>query len=125
MDAAAAACRDPRFMPLKNDELGSIIIEVSVLTSPKKLKTGNPEARASSIVTGKDGIIIRRGTNYGLLLPQVASEHGFDAHEFLVQACLKAGLPPTAWMEPETEIYTFEAEVFSETVPPKLEHSGT
>lgn len=117
--AATQACQDPRFEPLKKEELDKIIIEISVLTVPEKLEAGDPDSLAKKIETGKHGLIIQKNSDYGLLLPQVAKEHGLDVHEFLIQACLKAGIRPTAWMEPETRVYTFEAEVFSEEKPGK------
>ena len=76
--------------------------------SPLK-KTLSPE----KIEVGKHGLLIKKGFYTGLLLPQVPVELGWDREEFLRQTCLKAGLPPDEW-EKEAEIYTFEADVFSE-----------
>ncbi len=117
INAAVHACQDPRFEPLGQGELNTIIIEVSVLTRPKLLRAKEPEEYVGQINVGKDGLIIRRGPYSGLLLPQVAREHGLDTHEFLIETCLKAGLPPAAWMEPGTKIYTFQTEIFSEPEP--------
>jgi uncharacterized protein (TIGR00296 family) len=116
IQSAVHACRDPRFEPLREDELGRIILEVSVLTKPFKLKQ-KPDEYGNLIELGRDGLIVERGPNSGLLLPQVATEHGMDMHEFLSSTCLKAGLPPAAWMEQATKVYTFQAEIFSETEP--------
>ena len=68
---------------------------------------------AADITVGKHGLCVRKGTNQGVLLPQVAVEQGWDRTEFLNQATLKANLPQAAWQEPDAEIWTFTAEVIS------------
>jgi MEMO1 family protein len=103
-----AAFRDPRFEPLAADELKDITIEISVLTDPETVSS------VDEITVGRDGIIIERGYNRGLLLPQVATEQGWDRNTFLEQACMKAGLRPGAWKEADTKIMKFRAEVFGE-----------
>jgi AmmeMemoRadiSam system protein B/AmmeMemoRadiSam system protein A len=105
--AVAAAVEDPRFQPMTADELGEISIEISVLTPLKK--TADPD----KITVGRDGIYIEKGLNRGLLLPQVAVEHGWERYEFLDHTCLKAGLPKGSWRE-GADIYTFSAQIFSE-----------
>ena len=70
-------------------------------------------ANVLEIVVGRDGLIVERGSHKGLLLPQVAPDHGFDRDTFLAHTCIKAGLPPDAWEHGAT-IYRFEAEVFGE-----------
>src|SRR6185295_20156820 len=85
-------------------------------------------ARIAAVEVGKHGLIIERGTNRGLLLPGVATEHNFDAETFLQHTCLKAELPPTAWREEDTKLSSFEGHVIkgqvsggrsaSETQPP-------
>jgi len=107
-NAINAAFRDPRFSPLRPGELKDIKIEISVM---------GPVERVSSIddiVVGRDGLIISRGMNAGLLLPQVATDYGWDRDTFLRQTCIKAGLPPDAWKSPEAKIEKFSAEVFCE-----------
>jgi len=104
--AEAAAFRDPRFMPLTQDELKDIEIEISVLTPLKRITDIN------QIEVGKHGIYIKKGFYSGLLLPQVATEYGWDRITFLEQTCRKAGLPPDAWKEKDTEIYIFSADIF-------------
>ena len=104
----ASAFRDPRFMPLKKHEYPSINIEISVL-SPIEDVTD-----ISEIVVGRDGIIISRGFNSGLLLPQVATEYNWDLETFLEHTCYKAGLPGNAWKKEGTKIQKFSAQVFSE-----------
>ena len=63
-----------------------------------------------------DGIYIRRGAAAGCFLPQVATETGWSKEEFLSHCCShKAGLSADAWRDPDTEVLTFQAEVFGET----------
>ncbi|HOK56572.1 MAG TPA: AmmeMemoRadiSam system protein B [bacterium] len=107
--AIHSATQDPRFEPVKYEELKDIEIEISVLTVPQKVKS------AGEIVLGRDGVIVKRGFNQGVFLPQVAEETGWTKEEFLSYLCShKAGLPPDAWKDPKTELYIFQAEVFSE-----------
>ncbi len=102
-----AATQDPRFPPVSPEEVADLQVEISRLSTPVK-------ADSDSIVIGRHGVIVRRGHQVGLLLPQVATEIGCDATEFLALACRKAGLPPAAWQEPDVSINVFEAEVFGE-----------
>jgi AmmeMemoRadiSam system protein B/AmmeMemoRadiSam system protein A len=104
--AEAAAFRDPRFSPIKEKELQELDIEISVLTPLKRIKDVN------EIQVGKHGIYIVRGMWAGLLLPQVATEYGWDRLAFLEHTCQKAGLPPNAWKEKDIEIYIFSADIF-------------
>ena len=106
--AVAASTRDPRFPPLGPEELDAVDIEISVLTPPR------PVADPSEVEVGRHGIVVTRGHRRGVLLPQVASDHGWDRETFLAHTCVKAGLPPDAWKDPETELEVFEAEVFGE-----------
>jgi len=115
--AIAAATEDPRFPPLSKSELGEVVVEVSILTSPRPLVAGTPRDLPSKVRIGTDGLIISRFGMSGLLLPQVATEFGMDQVEFLSQACMKAGLPPDSWLERGTEIQTFQAEIFAEKEP--------
>jgi uncharacterized protein len=112
----AAASEDPRFKPVAPSELDKIVVEVSVLTSPKELDYPR-EALPSKVRIGEDGLIISRTYTSGLLLPQVATEYGLSQLEFLSQACIKAGLPPDAWLDGETKVQAFQAEVFTEESP--------
>ena len=104
--ARAAALQDPRFSPVKSSELPDIDFEISVLTPIRKVNN------IEEIVVGRDGIIISRGMNHGLLLPQVATEYGWDRITFLEHTCNKAGLPSDAWKDKKTIIEMFSAEVF-------------
>jgi len=105
--AVVAAFNDPRFPPLSRPELPATDIEISRLTAPR------PTA-ADEIVIGRDGVCVVLGERRGLLLPQVAREHGWDADRLLSEVCRKAQLPPTAWQRPDCELLRFEAEIFSD-----------
>jgi uncharacterized protein len=115
--AMAAATEDPRFPPVSKAELGSLVVEVSILTPPKPLDIPSRRELPSKVRIGTDGLIISRFGMSGLLLPQVATEFGMDQVEFLSQACMKAGLPPDSWLDKETEVQAFQAEVFAEREP--------
>jgi uncharacterized protein (TIGR00296 family) len=111
--ATAAATEDPRFPPVDKSELTDIAVEVTILTIPVPLP-GKPEKRPDTIVVGKHGLIIRGMGTSGLLLPQVATEYGWDATTFLEHTCMKAGLPNRCWTYPSVEVLTFEGQIFSE-----------
>jgi AmmeMemoRadiSam system protein A len=104
--AQAAAFQDPRFPPLSKQELKDLSIEISVLTPFKEIQD------IKEIQVGKHGLFIERGFNAGLLLPQVATEYGWDALTFLEHTCRKAGLPQDAWKDKKTKIQVFSAEIF-------------
>lgn len=103
----AAALEDPRFRPVRSDELAEINIEISVLSPPR-------ESKAEEIEPGKHGLIVSRGYRRGVLLPQVATERGWGAERFLEEACVKAGLGRQAWKASGVVIETFTAEAFGE-----------
>jgi AmmeMemoRadiSam system protein A len=108
MDAAVmAATRDSRFPPLTLEELAETRIEISVLSPSRKIKD------ISEIILGKHGIIVTRGLQRGLLLPQVPVEWDWDLETYLRHGCLKAGLEENAWQK-GAEIQLFSAQVFSE-----------
>lgn len=104
--AKAAAFEDPRFSPVKKEEVEKLEIEISAMTPLKQIRD------LDLIEVGKHGLIIKSGYNSGLLLPQVATEYGWDRDTFLQQTCLKAGLSPQEYLNPSAEIYIFSAEVF-------------
>jgi AmmeMemoRadiSam system protein A len=106
--AQSAAFQDPRFSPLRNDELRGLEIEISLLSELSRIV---PEA----IEIGKHGLLIATEDRRGLLLPQVATEHHLTREEFLAETCHKAGLSRNAWRDPQTEIYGFTCEIFSES----------
>jgi AmmeMemoRadiSam system protein A len=105
--AVSAALQDPRFSPVRPDELDEIRIEISLLSTPEPIQPENVEI-------GKHGLLVSQGTQRGLLLPQVAVEHKLGREQFLQETCRKAGLPPDAWREKETQVLGFTGEVFAE-----------
>jgi AmmeMemoRadiSam system protein A len=105
--AISAALQDPRFRPVGDEEMAGLQIEISVLSELLPL---SPE----QIQVGVHGILVVRDANRGLLLPQVAVERYWSAERFLEEGCRKAGLPLDAWRDPETKLYAFGADVFSE-----------
>ncbi|MCK4937088.1 MAG: TIGR00296 family protein [Methanosarcinales archaeon] len=113
ISAINAATEDPRFNPVTPGEMGTIEIEITVLTMPERLE-GKKSELPGKIEVGRHGLIIQRRGYSGLLLPQVAVEHGFDSEEFLGQTCMKAGLFFDAWLEVDTEVFAFEGQIFHE-----------
>lgn len=106
--ALNAAFRDPRFFPVSLEEWHNLQVEISVMGPVERV------ASFDEIMAGRDGLIVSSGSTAGLLLPQVARDHGWDRDTFLSQTCLKAGLHPAAWRSPLTKIERFAAEVFGE-----------
>lgn len=100
--------KDPRFFPVRPEELNDIDIEISVLSD--MIRVNNPD----EIVVGRDGLLVKRGFYQGVLLPQVPVEEGWDRETFLRMVCRKAGLPQDCIGKEGTELYRFEAIVFSE-----------
>jgi len=106
--AVEASTGDPRFPPITPGELEDIDIEISALSPLWKIKD------IKEIEVGKHGILIKKGFNQGLLLPQVATENGFDRISFLEHTCLKAGLARNCYRDGDCEIHIFSATVFGE-----------
>lgn len=106
--AKEAAFGDPRFPPLKPEELDHCHIEISAL-SPM-----TPCADPMQIKVGVHGLYIRRNGRSGVLLPQVPVEQGWNLNEYLEYICIKAALPPGSWKAPDAELLTFTAIVFGE-----------
>jgi AmmeMemoRadiSam system protein A len=110
--AANAASEDPRFPAVTTSELGDVTVEISVLGPLERIDpitTGAP----GSMTIGVHGLVVERGRNRGLLLPQVAVERQWSPEEFLRQTCIKAALAPEAW-ECDAIVYRFTADVFGE-----------
>jgi AmmeMemoRadiSam system protein A len=105
--AASAALQDPRFAPLRPDELAELEIEISLLSPPAPIDP-------AQIEIGRHGLFVSRGTQRGLLLPQVATEHKLTCEEFLDEVCRKAQLPRQSWRDPETQVLGFTCEVFAD-----------
>ncbi|MBD3354466.1 TIGR00296 family protein [Candidatus Woesearchaeota archaeon] len=115
IDAAkGAAFEDPRFPPLKKEQMKDLRIELSILTEPKEIEVEKASDYPKKVKIGKDGLMIRDKFGAGLLLPQVAVEWGWKPKEFLDNACKKAGLSPDCWNNMRRNVYKFTAQVFSE-----------
>ena len=108
--AASAALDDPRFPPVQERELADLTVEVSLLRFTGPGLGPSPEP-LSALRVGVHGLRIEHRGRSGLLLPQVAEEHGLDARGFLDALCRKAGLSPGAWSEPGAVVSLFSAEV--------------
>ncbi len=105
--AASAALHDPRFSPVRAEELPDLRIEISLLSSPVPI-------RPEEIEIGRHGLIVAKDRHRGLLLPQVAVEHSLDRISFLEETCRKAGLARDAWKSGPLQILGFTCEVFSD-----------
>jgi len=103
----AVADSDPRFTPVLLEELSTLSIEISALTPEREVR------QVRDIEIGRHGLIVEHGHRRGLLLPQVASDHGWDVETFLAHTCMKAALPSDAWKR-DARIMMFEAEVFGD-----------
>lgn len=117
--AVASSTEDPRFPPVRFEELDEITFEVTVLTPPVEIKVSDPSEYPKMIKTGRDGLIIRWEFGSGLLLPQVPIEYGWNEEEFLGYTCEKAGAPFYHWKQKSTKIFKFEGIVFQEIKPNK------
>ena len=109
--ATYAALRDSRFSPVEPSELSQLQYEVSVLSPLRRVLD------VKQIEVGKDGLVMRRGENEGLLLPQVPVEQQWNRTTFLAETCRKAGLPADAWKDEQTDIFMFTALVFGDHTP--------
>jgi len=107
--ARAAALDDPRFDPVRPEELAEIDIEISVLSNPE-------DVTPQRIEIGRHGLLVSNAGRRGLLLPQVAVQFGWDAKRFLEETCVKGGLDRNAWTESSTRVQAFTAEIFTESM---------
>ncbi len=105
--AASAALQDPRFSPVRAEELSHLEIEISLLSPPTPI-------RPEEIEIGRHGLLIVKERHRGLLLPQVAVEHSLEREAFLAETCRKAGLPRDAWKSEPLQVFGFTCEVFSD-----------
>lgn len=105
--AGSVSDSDPRFSPVQPGELGGIVVEISVLTPEREVTA------IDDVEVGRHGLIVEHGGRRGLLLPQVATEYGWDAETFVSHTCRKAGLPADAWRR-GARLLVFEAQVFGD-----------
>jgi len=106
--AKEAAFGDPRFPPLRREELDKCEIEISAL-SPMM-----PCADPRQVKVGVHGLYLSRGGRSGVLLPQVPIEQCWNLDQYLDYICIKAGLPPHSYEAPDAQLLTFTAIVFGE-----------
>jgi MEMO1 family protein len=107
--AIAAATQDTRFSPVTIRELDQLEIEISVLTPLKRITS------ISEFKLGRDGIYMKKGFHSGTFLPQVAAGTGWSTEEFLGHCAQdKAFIGWNGWKDKDTELYTYQALVFSE-----------
>ncbi|MDP8002827.1 MAG: AmmeMemoRadiSam system protein A [Caldisphaera sp.] len=111
-----AAFNDPRFNPMDEREINFVTFEVSVL-SKLEASPSDKIGRLNFIVIGRDGLVIERGYNRGLLLPQVPVENLWDKETFLSETCIKAGLWPDCWLDNKTKVYRYRAMAWKEVKP--------
>ena len=105
--AGDSASQDPRFPPVSPGEIPDLSVEISVLGPLEEIDPRRPGA----IEIGRHGLVVEKGFNRGLLLPQVATEWGWDVETFLRQTARKAGLPLDGW-EQGARVYRFDVDVF-------------
>ncbi len=106
--AISAATQDPRFPPVRPDELDDIDIHISILSPLRRVQD------PSEIVLGKHGIVVQQGFRRGVFLPEVAPEQGWDLETTLSILCVeKAGLPADAWKR-GAQLYVFTTQSFGE-----------
>ena len=104
----AAAFEDPRFPPVRPDELPAIRLELSVLTPPQTVNAWQ------EIQIGRHGIILAWQGHQAVFLPQVPGEQGWDLPATLTALARKAGLSERAWQNPDCRFQVFEAIHFAE-----------
>ncbi|MEM0014368.1 MAG: TIGR00296 family protein [Zestosphaera sp.] len=114
--AIAAATEDPRFTPLKIEELDEVVFEVSVLSGMEELPR-DPRRRPEGFIIGRDGLMVVHGFYSGLLLPEVPVEYCWDNEAFLAETCFKAGLSPDCWLDEDVKVLRFRTRTFKEVKP--------
>lgn len=110
----ASAFDDPRFTPVKKDEIDDITIEISLLSKPELINVNEYDEYLTQIKIGIDGLIIENGYYRGVFLPQVPVEQHWDVLQYLENLGYKAGASANLWKEENTRIYKFQAHVFEE-----------
>jgi AmmeMemoRadiSam system protein A len=108
-----AAFRDPRFPPVRPEEVDDLDIEISVLSLPERVDYDGPEDLLGKLRPGIDGVVIERGWHRATFLPQVWEKLP-DKRDFMRRLCLKAGLPPDAYGSGDLHVYTYQVEKFEE-----------
>lgn len=115
--AIEAAVNDPRFRPVELWEMDHIVVEVTVLSEPERLDVPRRVELPRYVVIGRHGLVVEKGWFKGTLLPVVPVEYCWDEETFLAETCVKAGLRPNCWLDPNTRVYVYEGRVFKERTP--------
>ena len=116
--AVEAATSDYRFHPLGLEEARNrILFEVTIMSSLEPIWVKNPLDLRENVIVGRDGLMVDGMGSRGLLLPQVAVDEGFDSEEYLSRCCIKADLPPDAWLTGNVNVSKFQGQIFSEEKP--------
>ena len=115
--AISASTDDPRFPSITKNEIDDLVFEVTVLSDTEEITTSSPDEIINEIKIGRDGLIIEKDFQSGLLLPQVPVEYNWNVKDFLDHTCHKAGLPNDAWKDKTTKISNFQGVIFREVLP--------
>ena len=114
--AVQAAFRDPRFSPMRREELERVTFEVTVL-GPLEQLPRDPKGRLEGFTIGRHGLVASSLYLQGLLLPDVPLEYLWDKETFLAETCVKAGMPPYCWVESSVDFYRFSGRAWREREP--------
>ena len=112
-NAIKAAFHDPRFAPLRADELDQLDISISILTPPMPLSYSDGDDLISKLRVNVDGVILRKGNASATFLPQVWEQLP-TPDLFLSRLCLKAGLSPDDWRTSRLQVFTYQVQYFEE-----------
>jgi AmmeMemoRadiSam system protein B/AmmeMemoRadiSam system protein A len=113
-NARNAATRDPRFQPVRPEEVSKIKIEISVLTEPQPLNFNSPQDLLNKLEPGEDGVVLRIGPSGATFLPQVWEQLP-DKVEFLNHLAQKAGCAPDDWRGSNVRVSIYHVEAFEES----------
>ena len=102
-----AALRDNRFRQVTAEEASDLDIHVSILSPVREVPS------VDDFILGEHGIIIQRGAQRAVFLPEVATEQGWSKEETLAHLCMKAGMPSDAW-KTDTRFSIFSSAMLSE-----------
>ncbi len=117
----ASLMNDPRFLPVKEEELDEMTIELEILSEMQRIEYDSLENLLEQIEVGKDGLMVESPPYSGLLLPVVPTKYGWDAKDFVYALAQKAGMPFDLIMADNTRIFKFQAQVFKRSYEDLLE----
>jgi uncharacterized protein (TIGR00296 family) len=115
--AARAACHDPRFLDLEEQELNEIVVEVTILTPPEPIIAKNKTDLLHMIIIGKHGLMLEYHGRRSVFLPQVPIEWKWSVLEYLENLCQKAGIGKDKWKDKDCHVLSFKGKIFRETTP--------